>query len=181
VKARSVVEIVVITVGVVALLAAALIGSSFLVPVATAYEYDPGDGVGGEVGALDIEGAVVITEDGELGNLIFSVVNLSQDDETLVVQYEGDGGKQSLEVEVPAGERVGVGFGDAGQLLLEGIATPAGALLPIYFQYGSETGVQLPVPVLNGEFAEYSELTPTPMPTPTPEPTATATPEPAEG
>lgn len=179
-KTRTVVEIVAIVIGAIALLGAALVGSSFLVPQGTQVQYDPGDGVGLTVGDVDVEGAIVITEDGELGNLIFTAVNGSDRDVTLTVQYPSGGDRADVSVEIPAGERVGFGYGTEGQLALEEIGVPAGGLIPLYFQYGSEPGVQIDVPVLDGAFAEYAPLVPTPAPTPTPTPTATETPA-AEG
>ncbi|MBN9605181.1 MAG: hypothetical protein J0G30_01040 [Actinomycetales bacterium] len=177
-KTRNAVEIVTITLGVIALFGAALVGSSFLVPHGTAVGYEPGDGVSATVGGVDVEGIVVITEDGELGNLLLTAVNNSGDNVALTVQYPSGSGRSDVTLRVPAGRSVGAGYGDNPQLLLENIGTPAGGLIPLYLQYGSVPGVEVDVPVLDGSFAEYSGLLPTPEPTPTPTPTPAATAEP---
>jgi hypothetical protein len=62
--------------------------------------------------------------------------------------------------------------------LLPSIDTKAGSLLPIYFQYGTEPGKQLDVPVLDGSLPQYATLLPTATPTPSVTPTPTVTPSP---
>ena len=125
---------------------------------ATTEHYDPSDGVSADVGDLDLRNILVVSEDGEDGNLVMTVVNTGDEDAELGVQV-GEGGGQTLIVEVEAGATVSLG-GDEEPLLLEGIDTQPGSLVPIFFQYGSAEGIEKLVPVLDGRLPEYSDLTP---------------------
>ena len=125
---------------------------------ATTEHYDPSDGVSADVGALDLRNILVVSEDGEDGNLVLTVVNTGEDDVELGVQV-GEGGGEPLIIEVEAGATVSLG-GDEEPLLLEGIDTQPGALLPLYFQYGTAEGIEKLVPVLDGRLPEYSDLAP---------------------
>jgi len=133
-------------------------GCSMLTYQATTEHYDPSDGVSADVGALDLRNILVVSEDGEDGNLVLTVVNTGEDDVELGVQV-GEGGSEPLIIEVEAGATVSLG-GDEEPLLLEGIDTQPGALLPLYFQYGTAEGIEKLVPVLDGRLPEYSDLAP---------------------
>jgi hypothetical protein len=133
-------------------------GCSMLTYQATTEHYDPSDGVSADVGELDLRNILVVSEDGEDGNLVMTVVNTGDEDAELGVQV-GEGGGQTLIVEVEAGATVSLG-GDEEPLLLEGIDTQPGSLVPIFFQYGSAEGIEKLVPVLDGRLPEYSDLTP---------------------
>ena len=140
--------------------------------------YDASDGVSVHVGDVRLLNMIVFTEDGEDGNFTAAAVNESERDIELTLQYESDGERVDVVVDVPAGRTFNIGVDD-GQVFLPGIDTIAGGLLTLYVQYGSEPGKQLAVPVLDASLPEYGEgLLPTPTPTPTP--TETATPEPTE-
>ena len=157
-------------------LVGALTGCSLFAVHQTLHPYDASDGVSVTVGDVRLLNVLVFTEDGEDGNLTAAAVNSGDEDVDLVLQYESDGEKVDVEVEVPARSTVRLGMGDDGQLFLPGIETPAGALLKVYVQYGSTPGKQIEVPVLDTRLEEYDGLLPTPMPTPT----ESATPEPTE-
>jgi hypothetical protein len=133
-------------------------GCSMLTYQATTEHYDPSDGVSADVGDLDLRNILVVSEDGEDGNLVMTVVNTGDEDAELGVQV-GEGGGQTLIVEVEAGATVSLG-GDEEPLLLEGIDTEPGSLVPIFFQYGSSEGIEKLVPVLDGRLPEYADLTP---------------------
>lgn len=172
---------VVASAGLAALLAIALAGCNFVTPNATLKPYDPGDGVSTKVGDVNVLNAMVLSEDGVSGNLVFSAVNSSGDDVELTAQYASHGAKEDLEFDVPAGTSSDFGFGDGEQVFLTAIGTKPGSLMPIYFQYGDKQGRELLVPVLDGSHAPYSGLlpqTPTPTPTPTEVPVPTETPAP---
>ena len=162
--------------GLTALVALALAGCNFFTPQSTLVPYDPADGVSAQVGDIQVLNALIVSEDGLSGNLVFSALNSGSDDVDLTLQFESNGEKVTLDVDVEAGTTGEFGFGESGQLFLAGIDTQPGGLLPIYFQYGDEQGRQLLVPVLDGELEQYEGLLPTPTPTPTP--TETAAPEP---
>ena len=125
---------------------------------ATTEHYDPSDGVSANVGDLDLRNILVVSDDGEDGNLVLTVVNTDDEDAELGVQV-GDGGGEPLIIEVEAGATVSLG-GDEEPLLLEGIDTQPGALLPIFFQYGTAEGIEKLVPVLDGRLPEYADLAP---------------------
>ncbi|MDQ0893075.1 hypothetical protein [Agromyces ramosus] len=133
-------------------------GCSMITYQATTEHYDPSDGVSVDVGDLDVRNALVVSEDGVDGNLVLTVVNTSDEDAELGVQV-GEGGGETLTIEVGAGESVSLGD-DEEPLLLEGIDTQPGGLLPIFFQYGSAEGLQKLVPVLDGRQPEYADLVP---------------------
>jgi hypothetical protein len=158
------------------MLVGALTGCSLFANAMTQHPYDASDGVSAAVGDVRLLNLIVFSEDGEDGNLIGSAVNSGDQDVDLVLQYESNGSKVDVDLEVPA--RSVVKFGQDEQLLLAGINTIPGSLLNVYVQYGSEQGQQVGVPVLTTDLPEYDGLLPRPMPTPTP--TVTATPEPEE-
>ncbi|HKH08780.1 MAG TPA: hypothetical protein VKA62_07500 [Agromyces sp.] len=133
-------------------------GCSMLTYQATTEHYDPSDGVSADVGDLDLRNILVVSEDGEDGNLVLTVVNTGDEDAELGVQV-GEGGGEPLIIEVEAGATVSLG-GDEEPLLLEGIDTQPGALLPLYFQYGTAEGIEKLVPVLDGRLPEYADLAP---------------------
>lgn len=164
--------------GLTALVAIALAGCNFFTPQSTLVPYDPADGVSGSVGDIRVLNAVIVSDDGLSGNLVFSALNTSSDDVDLTVQYESNGEKVTLNLEVDANATGEFGFGEQGQLFLDGIDTQPGGLLPVYFQYGDAQGRQLSVPVLDGSLEQYAPFLPTP--TPTPEATETPVPDPTE-
>jgi hypothetical protein len=163
-----------------ALLAITLAGCNFFTPQATLKPYDASDGVSTVLGDVHISNALVLSEDGVSGNLLFTAVNDSGDKVTLTVQYESQGKRTDLPLKLAEGANP-FGFGDGGQVFLTAIDTEPGSLIPIYFQYGDEQGKQLMVPVLDGSLEQYAPFLPqTPTPTPTPEGTGTPTPNPTE-
>ena len=162
--------------GVAALVAMVLAGCNFITPQQTLVPYDPSDGVSAAVGDVDVLNAVILSDDGVSGNLVFTALNSSTDDVDLIVQFESEGDKVTLDLDVAAGGSTEFGFGEGGQLFLAGIDTQPGGLLPVYFQYGAEQGRQLLVPVLDGALEQYAPLLPTPTPTPTPTILPTPTP-----
>jgi hypothetical protein len=149
-------------------------GCNLYAPQATTIQYDASDGVSGDVGDLAIRNAILLTEDGENANLLVHVVNSSDEDIKLRVQYQGVDEKVNRDVTILADSTTEIGVEGGETLAVEGLNADAGSLFPVFFQYGDLTGTELLVPVLDGTLAEYSSL----VPTGTPAPTATATPEP---
>jgi Glycosyl hydrolase family 30 beta sandwich domain len=146
-------------------------------------QYDPSDGVGADIGDLDLRNAFLVSEDGERGNLVVSVINTTEDAQPLSVQYESGGAasRETVDLSIPANSTVTFGYGESEQLVLEGIDTQPGALFPVYFQSGDSEGAALEVPVLDTMLAEYDGLTPSPTPTPTPTAVPVPAPTPTEG
>jgi hypothetical protein len=155
-----------------------LAGCSLWMQPETQVPYDPSDGINEDVGVLELRNVLIVSEDGVDGNLVMTIVNQSDDDLEVALQYETDGKKHDLKIDVPGDASTEFGSGDAGQLLLEDIGTFPGGLLDLYVQYGDVPGKVLQVPVVNGTYPPYEGLLPTP--TPTPKPTKTATPSPSE-
>ena len=138
----------------------------------------------GDVGEIHIRNALLLSTDGELANLVVSVVNPTDTVQSLLVQYESNTGKVSQQVPVEANTTVTFGTDGAPSVILENMNSQPGSLFPVYFQYADETGIELLLPVLDGMQGEYSTLLPTVAPTETPAqspvpsevPTPTATP-----
>lgn len=133
-------------------------GCAMITNQATTEKYEPSDGVSAHLGDVDVRNILIVSEDGEDGTLVMSVVNRGDDRATVTVQY-GDGGDE-LEIDVPAGETLVLGSEEEEQVVLEGIDAEVGGLLPMYFQAGDAEGVEKQVPVLDARLPEYAELAP---------------------
>ncbi|TDW29535.1 hypothetical protein [Cryobacterium psychrophilum] len=168
----------------VVIAAGILIGTSacgFGAPQATLIQYDPSDGVSGDVGDVAIRNAMLLSADGETATLLVTAVNVGDTAESLTVQYDANGKKVTELVTVRANSSVTIGAKNEPNVTLENIDTAPGDLFPVFFQYGEETGVQLLLPVLTGEQPEYQGLLPAgaPSATPTAIPSAPPTEAPA--
>ena len=148
----------------VVLAAAVLIGTAgcgLVAPQMVTGNYLASDGASTDVGALQVRNAIIISADGERGNLVFTVINSTSEKAALRVQYESDGTKDSMTVAVDAHETKQVGTADATRTLtLEGMGTEPGALLSVYFQTAQKPGSEVLVPVLDGGLPEYADLVP---------------------
>lgn len=127
---------------------------------ATLQHYDPSDGVSASVGGIDVLNALLISEDGETANLVATVINADDQAHRLGIQYESSTGTITdfLTVDGNSTQIVGVDT----VVTLSGLNAPVGSLFPVFFQYGQETGVDVLLPVLNGDLAEYSQFVPSP-------------------
>jgi len=139
---------------------------TFLSPAATLTQYDPSDGVNGTVADLKIRNAIVLNaRDGSVGSLLVSLVNGSDTDLHVTIQYaDADGNRVDEMAMLAAGQSAQFGSADHDQILLENIDAQPGSLLPVFFTYGGETGVELLVPVLDGTLSQYSDLVPSGAP-----------------
>lgn len=146
--------------------------------VETARPYDPSDGVGLSLDALELRNLIVISEDGELGNLIGAAVNTTDEPIDFTVQWKvGDGYEK---VSLTADPNSSTQFGIDEQVLIEPLGEKPGGLLEVVVHVTGAAQKALLVPVLDTTLAEYDGLLPTPKPTPTPTPTQTATAEPGD-
>lgn len=159
-----------------AALAATLVGCSYVTPQASLQPYEPSDGVSASVGDIDVRNAMILSEDGISGNLVLHAINNGSKDVELTVQYAVAGTKTDITIDVPGDGTADVGYGDDGQVFMNGILEKPGGLLALYFQYGDEIGHQVEVPVLDGSLPQYADLLPTPTPAPTIPPAATPAP-----
>ena len=169
----------------IALASALIVGTTGCTLVSingTLKPYQPSDGAGATLGDLKLRNVLGLSEDGTDVALVFSIVNEGSDDETVTVQFtDGDGDKNDVELEVPAGEALAVGGPDDDQLVLRGADVTVGSLLDVYFYAaGDAEGTSVKVPVLDGTQLEYSELLPGPAPKPVASPSASPSAEPAE-
>jgi hypothetical protein len=152
-------------------------GCAFFAPQSTLIQYNPGDGVGLQIGKVKVANALLLTKDGERASLLINFINEGTTSVDLKVQYTlKPGGKKTTEVHLAPGQVKSFGGKVTDQLILQGIHTKPGELYPIFFQYGSHTGQQKLIQVLDGTWSSYVGLLPTAKPTPTP--TATPTPNP---
>ena len=167
----------------VALAAGLLLGTTgctFFSEQATLKQYDPSDGVGTTVGTVEVRNAILLTKnDGKLTSLVVDFINNGDSPVAMSVQYTSSSGKTTIVKALPANEvrSFGGGHGEQ-QLQLTNLKAKPGSLFPVFFQYGTETGKQVLVPVLDGTQKEYNTLLPTPKPKPTPPQTPTPTPTP---
>ncbi|GAA1439574.1 hypothetical protein [Leifsonia poae] len=139
-------------------------GCGFIAPQATTKHYDASDGVSGNVGQIDVRNAIIVTDTkgGDVGNLVMTLVNNDTKSHRVAVQA-GDSSAASVYVTVQPGEVKQVGSkpeAATGNVFLSNFTSIPGSLYPVYFQYADETGVQLKVPVLDGQLPEYSALVP---------------------
>jgi len=146
------------TVALSASIALVATGCGFITPQATTESYDPSDGVGATIGDVKVLNALVVSQDGENGNLVAGFANKGTERARITIQFEGSDGKQDRTVTVAPGEVKSIGNDEVFEL--QGIDADLGSLLPVFVQHGSETGQQLLVPVLDGSLPEYSDLTP---------------------
>lgn len=145
---------------VVALLLVGTTGCTFMTPQATTQGYDASDGIGTTLGDLRINNALLVSADGQAANLIVSIHNPTAVRVKVSVQYEnGDGTKVDESIFVKPESTKSLGTTAEGPLQFNGIGTPAGDLLPVFFQYDDVTGQSLLVPVLAPEGA-YASLAP---------------------
>ena len=144
-------------------------GCTFFAPQTTLKPYDPSDGVNTQIGEVYVRNVLLLTEDGKDASLLLSVVNETDNGQSVQFQYEGtdsDGttGKVDKSVFANAGTATSVGGHGENQIVLTGINAKPGSLFPVFVQYGDETGKQLLVPVLDGTIKPYDELLPSAAP-----------------
>ena len=135
-----------------------------MAPQATTKHYDASDGVSGSVGQIAVRNAMIITDgsNGEVGNLVTTLVNNDSKSHRVSVQA-GDQSAATVYVTVEPGQVKELGAkpkASTGNVFFTNFDAKPGTLFPVYFQYGSSTGVNLQVPVLDGGLPEYKSLVP---------------------
>jgi hypothetical protein len=156
-------------------------GCTFFTPQTTLKPYDPSDGVGGQVGNVQVRNAIILTKDGEHASLLVNLINDGDTDANVKLQYDGlnDKGlpaRVNHRIFVGGGDVTSIGAKNDTKLYLTLVDAKPGTLFPLYFQYGSKGGEELLVPVLDGTLDSYKNLLPTPRPSVTPTPAVTPTP-----
>lgn len=149
------------TIAAVAVSVLAVTGCTFVTPIATQKPYDPSDGVGADIGDLGLRNVLLIANDSREATLVMTVVNNSDDDIVLNLQY-GDAGARTTEALPLAGgqTRTRVGDDDGTTIIVSDPTMSLGALFPIYAEYGNVPGEVILVPVLDGTLAEYELYVP---------------------
>lgn len=137
-------------------------GCTFISQQATLIHYDPSDGVGVTVGSLDLRNMIaLINGDGHAVSLLVTVINNDTSGEMLTLQYSSGGDKTTTSKYVNGNSSASFGNSvDDKQIIILNPDTKAGALYPVYVQYGDEPGKQVLVPVLDADLPQYKELAP---------------------
>ena len=132
-----------------AALLAGTAGCTFVTRQATLIEYNPGNGVAGKVGSVELRNVVAISgDDGKTVSLLITLINSGTDDATVQLQFESGGEPLNDLKAVKAGEALAFGNEGEEQIVVPNPGVELGALMPVYAQYGDNEGVQLMVPVL---------------------------------
>lgn len=134
-------------------------GCNLIQPQATTKTYTASDGINVNVGNIDLRNIVVISNNGQTGNLVMGAVNTGTP-VALHIEYKSAGKVADGHVVVPFNTQPTL-FGTANnsKVILTGINTQPGSLLEVAFTVGSKTTIAL-VPVLNSELPEYHGLNP---------------------
>lgn len=134
-------------------------GCNLIRPQATTKTYTASDGINVNVGNIDLRNIVVISNNGQTGNLVMGAVNTGTP-VALHIEYKSAGKVADGHVVVPFNTQPTL-FGTANnsKVILTGINTQPGSLLEVAFTVGSKTTIAL-VPVLNSELPEYHGLNP---------------------
>lgn len=141
-------------------------GCAFFSPVATQLHYNPSDGTSTTVGDVKVRNAMAITEDGETVNLVMAVINSGDEPVEVRFQYDFEGvepseADQGVLVPLLPGESISFGNGkDSDDIILTDAGAELGGLMPVFVQYGDETGKTMLVPVLDGSLPGYEDLVP---------------------
>ncbi|KQS17093.1 hypothetical protein [Frigoribacterium sp. Leaf186] len=163
-------------VGAVVVLTAA--GCNFISPQATTKQYDASDGYSVNVGSIQVRNAILLTAregDGDTASLSMVVLNTSDEAAQVSFEYPTTSGKQTQTIEVDGSSKVELGTEPGqDQFIIDSLDSDPGALVPVFVQYGTETGKSFNVPVLTGALSEYATLLPSP--TPSSDPTVESTP-----
>lgn len=136
-------------------------GCTFITPQVTTLHYDPSDGVGANIGDIQVRNALLLTSDGSTASLLINFGNPKNYSTTVHLQYkDATGSKVDKNVDVLADSVTSFGGEGQGKILLTGIDTKAGDLFPVFVQPSGETGKELALPVLDGSASEYADLVP---------------------
>lgn len=150
-----------------ALIAGALLvgtaGCSFITPIATLNTYDPSDGISTSVGELKVRNVLAISnDDNSAVSLMITIINKSSTSGSLNLQYENADGER-VDISKPLSGNDVKSYGtevDGDTIVISDAGVSAGQLMPLYLQYGDESGTELLVPVISGDNPIYSDLAP---------------------
>jgi len=136
-------------------------GCNLIQPQATTNSYNASDGIGVNVGDVQLRNLILISDDGTTGSLLMSAVNTTGQDVNLSIQFMSKGALVNGKLLVPSAQAA-TSWGALAEdkIVFEGIESAPGSMLEVYFQYGSADGVTALVPVLTTGQSEYKGLEP---------------------
>ena len=134
-------------------------GCNVIQPQATTKQYSASDGINANVGGIELRNLMIVSNNGETGNLVMGAVNTGAP-AALHIEYKSAGKVADGHVVVPFSTQPTL-FGTANnsKVILTGMNTEPGSMLEVAFTVGSKTTVTL-VPVLNSDLPEYHGLNP---------------------
>jgi hypothetical protein len=133
-----------------------LTGCDLFAPQDTKYIQETAAGVNGDIGAIFIGNAVLLTSDPSGPTaLVATLVNQGESNED--VRISTHSGTETVTVK-PA-ESVQVGTPDGQSVTFQGLGAQPGALAYVTFETSTETET-LNVPVLDGSLPQYRNLAP---------------------
>jgi hypothetical protein len=136
-------------------------GCNLIQPQATTKQYDPSDGIGVNVGEVQLRNLILISDDGETASLLLSAINTTGSDIDMSIQFMSKGAIVKGELAIPSSQTpTSWGAMSEDKIVFEGIDSQPGSLLEVYFQYGSADGKTALVPVLTTGQPEYDGLEP---------------------
>lgn len=133
-------------------------GCNLLAPQDTTQIQTSSVGVQGQVGDVAIRDAVLVSN-GTDANLVATFVNESAQPVSVDVAPASDTAA-AQSVNVPANGTTVVS--DSTAVQFNDVSAALGSLYPIYFTYTGGEGTTVSLPVVTGELAMFSTLTPTP-------------------
>ncbi|WP_343886112.1 hypothetical protein [Subtercola frigoramans] len=147
---------------VAALIAVGASGCAFITPQATTTIKEAADGVEGNVSPdIAMRNTTLISDDGKAASLIVTLVNVGESGNQVNIQYVNAAGTQVTEnAFVNAHSTLTLGGLTDKKITFTGLDTKAGALFPVFFQYGTQTGTKLLVPVLTSDWPQFAGLAP---------------------
>ncbi|OUE29826.1 hypothetical protein BFL35_13260 [Clavibacter michiganensis] len=167
-----------------ALIAVGTSSCTFITPQATQISYFPSDGFDATVGDIEVRNAILLSEDGSAAgaSLVVTLVNNSGDSQRVAFQHEltpGSADRETRTVTTAPG-LTKFGAEDSQRIVFDSVDPTPGSLTKIYIQYGDAEGVEMDVPVLNGDQETYTNLVPGETGS-TPDTNVTTTPGTTEG
>ena len=157
------------TVAVASALLLGTAGCGVFVESATLKHYAASDGVNVTVGDVNFRNVLIVTNDNGDAALVGSAVNEGSSLELVNVEVRG---ATTLSTQVGAYPGLTkVGIPDENPVVFYGAGVVSGQYVDVYFQYGSNDGQLVSVPVLGSDAALYAPYAPVAV-----EPTVTATP-----
>lgn len=136
-------------------------GCNLIQPQATTRHYDASDGIGVDVGDIQLRNLILISDDGQSASLLMSAINTTGSDVNLHIQFLSKGTMVDGQLAIPSSQApTAWGASKENKIIFEGINSQPGSLLKVYFQYGDSDGKTALVPVLTTGQPEYDGLEP---------------------